>query len=294
MAMDRLRRVSNIWNWLPAFRVVAEYESIQKAAVVLNVSASALSRTVRLLEDAISETLFVRSATGLTLTTFGTELLNGTRDAMRRIDDVVAGQETSGSDERTFVAAANGPVLSRLLDRALCGVVRDFDGVRFRTTSVDDENAVAELLRGNLDLALVEGGLGFEIPDVLTGDRIGELRFAMLAPPSHPMAERGEAVLPADLAAAKMVTLAAVAAHEQPSRIVASVASMESAESLAEQGAFLAHLPIALAPASFRVVAPSPARLRVTALSRKPLEKEAPALVRALVGAIRAVVERSA
>lgn len=42
--MERLRRVANLWNWLPPFRVVAEYQSIQRAAVVLNVSASALSR----------------------------------------------------------------------------------------------------------------------------------------------------------------------------------------------------------------------------------------------------------
>ena len=85
--MDRARRVASLWNWLPAFRVVAEYEGIQKAAVVLHVSPSSLSRTIKLIEDVIGTPLFVRASTGLTLTAFGVELLKRTREAMRRVDD---------------------------------------------------------------------------------------------------------------------------------------------------------------------------------------------------------------
>jgi len=282
--------VANVWNWLPAFRAVAEYESIQKAAAVLNVSASALSRTVRLLEDAIGATLFVRSATGLTLTTFGVELLKGTRDAMRRIDDVLAGEEGAGGAQRTFVAGACGPVLSCLLDRALCAVVCDFDGVRHRTTSVDEESAAADLLRGNLDLALIEAGAGFELPDHLACERIGSLELAVLAPPSHPLANR-DPVPTSELALAKIVILGAATPHELTASAIATVESMQSAQSLAERGPFLALLPPALAPPSFRRVGPSSSVIRVAAVFRKPLEKEAPALVRALVSSIRALVE---
>jgi len=89
-SMPRSRRIADVWNWLPAFRAVAEYESIHKAAVVLSISASALSRTVRLLESSLGAPLFVRSNGGLTLTAFGAEVLEGTRDAMRRVDDAVA------------------------------------------------------------------------------------------------------------------------------------------------------------------------------------------------------------
>lgn len=293
MAMDRLRRVANIWNWLPAFRVVAEYQSIQKAAVVLNVSASALSRTVRLLEDAIGATLFVRSTTGLTLTTFGTELLKGTRDAMRRIDDVISGDETEGAEERTFAAAASGPVLASVLDRALCAVVRDFEGVRYRTTSVDEESAVAELLRGNLDLVLVEAGVGFELPGDLTCERIADLEFAVLAPPTHPMSGRRDDAVAADAAATKTVILGSATSHERPAKVVAAVGSVESAEKLAIQGPFLAVLPLALAPSTFRVIAPSAVRVGAAAVFRRPLEGEAPALIRALVSAIRTVLASS-
>jgi DNA-binding transcriptional LysR family regulator len=60
--MDRFRRVAQLWNWLPAFRGVAEHENPQRAASVLGVSASALSRTVKLLEDALGAEVFVRQS----------------------------------------------------------------------------------------------------------------------------------------------------------------------------------------------------------------------------------------
>lgn len=293
MAMDRLRRVANVWNWLPAFRAVAEYESIQKAAVTLNVSASALSRTVRLLEDAMGGSLFVRSATGLTLTTSGTELLKGTRDAMRRIDDVIAGEESAGGEQRTFAAAATGPFLSRVLDRAMAAVVRDFDGARYRTTAADEETAAGELLRGNLDLVLIETGAAFDLPDALRCERLGDLELALLAPPTHPLAACGGEPLAEEVALAKIVVLAAAPTHERSGQVVATVGSMESAEQLAEQGPFLALLPPALARPTFRVIARSAARIGVTVMFRRPLEGEAPALVRAVLCAIRTVVSGS-
>ena len=51
--MERLRSIANLWNWLPAFRAVAETGNLRLAAERLHVSPSALSRTVRLLEDEI-------------------------------------------------------------------------------------------------------------------------------------------------------------------------------------------------------------------------------------------------
>ena len=79
---ERQRRVMAVWNWLPAVRVVAEYESIQRAARELAVSPSALSRTIKLAEDAVGAALFVRAASGITLTEAGATLL---RSEERRV-----------------------------------------------------------------------------------------------------------------------------------------------------------------------------------------------------------------
>src|SRR5579871_848755 len=84
------QRVNALWNWLPAFRAVAEREHVQGAARDLHVTASSLSRAIRLVEDSVGKELFARVGRNLRLTEDGHELLAAVRDAMRRIDDGIA------------------------------------------------------------------------------------------------------------------------------------------------------------------------------------------------------------
>ncbi len=56
--MDPTKKLRDIWAWIPVFRVVAETEHLPTAAARLHVSPSALSRTVRLVEDTLGEELF--------------------------------------------------------------------------------------------------------------------------------------------------------------------------------------------------------------------------------------------
>ncbi len=109
MALDRHQQVARVWNWLPAFRVAAEYESLQRAGLALRVSPSALSRSIKLLEQELEVTLFKRSAAGLTLTEDGHRLLLATRDAIRRVHDVM------GERALSLRAGAVPPLLPRLL-----------------------------------------------------------------------------------------------------------------------------------------------------------------------------------
>lgn len=113
MALDRHQRIARIWDWLPAFRAVAEYQSLQRAGLALAVSPSALSRSVKLLEDSLGVSLFTRSSTGLQLTAAGERLLAATRDAMRRVDDGVPELQPA----RLRLGAA-GPGLQGLLCEA--------------------------------------------------------------------------------------------------------------------------------------------------------------------------------
>src|SRR5688500_18841292 len=88
--MERLARVASLWNWLPGFRAVAETENLHEAARGLEISPSALSRTIRLLEDELEQPLFDRAGLSLRLTALGAELLGVVRSAMRAVDDVTA------------------------------------------------------------------------------------------------------------------------------------------------------------------------------------------------------------
>lgn len=62
------------FRYLKAFMLTAKYTSFSKAAEELNIAQSAVSRQIKLLEDALSEELIIRSSKKVMLTEKGKEL----------------------------------------------------------------------------------------------------------------------------------------------------------------------------------------------------------------------------
>ncbi len=151
MNLDRLQQVARVWDWLPAFRAAAEYESLQRAGLALGVSPSALSRSIKLLEDALGAAVFVRSPTGLSLTPLGDVLLAATRGAMRRLHDALP-----ESAPNRLRGGAVGPALVRLLCEAAPEIV---PGWPLTLLEVTRHEAGDLLRRGDLDVALTHGPL---------------------------------------------------------------------------------------------------------------------------------------
>lgn len=85
--MERARHIAQFWNWLPAFRAVAETEHLPRAAEGMGLTAAALSRSVRLLEEALGEPLFDRVGRRLVLNAAGQAFLVRVRDAMRWVHE---------------------------------------------------------------------------------------------------------------------------------------------------------------------------------------------------------------
>jgi len=138
-----------LWSWLPAFRTVAETEHLPTAAQILELSASALSRSVKQLEDCLGQPLFTREGRRMQLNRAGEQLLIAVRDAMRRIDDGVE-QVASRSIER--IRIASGPTWLQLL------VLHSHEDKFGALDIIDVEEAdrPTALLRGEIDLAICE------------------------------------------------------------------------------------------------------------------------------------------
>jgi DNA-binding transcriptional LysR family regulator len=100
--MERSQRVANLWNWLPHFRAVAETEHLPTASKAMNASASALSRSIRLLEEDIGHPLFDRVGRNLHLNADGQLLLDHVRRAMRLVHE---GVQAASSEQ------LRGPIL---------------------------------------------------------------------------------------------------------------------------------------------------------------------------------------
>ena len=76
------------WDKLKIFHAVAEAGNFTKAAVILNLSQSAISRQIQSLEKELKTQLFERHARGLSLTENGEYLFKTAREVISKLKDV--------------------------------------------------------------------------------------------------------------------------------------------------------------------------------------------------------------
>jgi DNA-binding transcriptional LysR family regulator len=100
--------------------LVAEHLSFSRAAQVLGVRQSAVSRRVRALEDKLSVSLFERDSTGVRLTEAGRRFLERARPALAEIDHArkaaaSAGRGAAGVIRIGILASVSGGFLRNLL-----------------------------------------------------------------------------------------------------------------------------------------------------------------------------------
>lgn len=178
----RLLRLTAVWNWIPAFRVVAETQHLPTAAERLRVSPSALSRTIRLLEESLDVALFYREGRSIRLSPGGEEFLLTVRDAMRLVDDGLQRlTESVHSGPLHFTVA--GP-FNFTMPKVLESLRNEFpDLLPFLHTYVPDE-ANALLLRGQLDVVFTpepvrKAGLSVE--------PVGDLSSGIYCGRAHPL-----------------------------------------------------------------------------------------------------------
>jgi len=150
--MEAPQRLSSIWGWLPAFRAVAETEHLPTAAARLRVSPSALSRSVRLLEDRLGMRLFEREGRSLRLNEAGASLLAAVRQAMRGLDDAVSA--SPGALRGTVRIATSSDLCSLMVVPALLRLHVAHPDLRPVVEPLDAASVEERLLSGVLDVAL--------------------------------------------------------------------------------------------------------------------------------------------
>lgn len=179
--VERLRRLATFWNWLPAFRAVAESQHLPTAALALGISAPALSRAIHLLEAHLGRPLFDRIGRRVVLNARGAAFLDHLRDAMRLVDDAyeaVRTPELAGplavSAPSAFVPIFVLPAIERLRER----------NPELVPTIWSDRSHLANqrLLNGTLDVALLDDP---EVDARLVVERVARLGYGVYCGPGH-------------------------------------------------------------------------------------------------------------
>ena len=126
------------WDRLKLFNVVAQAKSLTDAAVLLNISQSALSRQMQSLEHEVGNRLFVRRSRGIELTAAGIQVSEAAKKLSQSIEDVnqkLISEKTAPSGKlrvyatnafgSLWLAPRMGPFLKRFPEIALSLSLRD-------------------------------------------------------------------------------------------------------------------------------------------------------------------------
>lgn len=289
--MHRFLRLASLWNWLPAFRAVAETEHVRRAADLIFVSPSALSRSIHLLEAEVGAPLFIRAGRNLKLTSLGQELLVAVRTAMRRVDDVLAGGGSLA--EGPLVVAAPHAIAHLYVAPALAEIARISPGAQI---APDPGQAVAGLLaRGEIDLAF--GWMDDRARDLVCTP-VGWIRRVLCCALDHPLASY-RVVSPDQLLA---YPVAVMAGEPIPASVPCGIGLLTqdivTAHAACASGHLLALVPERLVGDRLRVLdVPVPAR-QVFASTRKLAQDGATntggPLAQSVIDAVRRALARDA
>ncbi|MFO0569739.1 MAG: LysR family transcriptional regulator [Polyangiaceae bacterium] len=152
MSFDPAKQLQRIWPWIPAFRVVAETEHLPTAAARLHVSASALSRSVKLVEETLGEELFVRGSRRITLNAAGQRLLEAVRRSMTGLEHAMHGvlaRDFAGE----YRLSSLGVLTDYFVLPALLELQRETPGVIPCMTTLGSKEANQRLTNGQIEVA---------------------------------------------------------------------------------------------------------------------------------------------
>lgn len=240
--VERIRRLIEFWNWLPAYRAVAETEHVRTAAEKLRVSPSALSRSIGLLEENLGEQLFDREGRGIRLNRAGTDFLESLRAAMRLIEDGLKAVESNALAGSFYVAVPDN--LFRLLLGGLRDLQQEFPDLKVHVVEGTRAEINSMLARGHLDLAFTANP---EVGDDVEVDRFVATKNGVYCGTDHPLAKVKDPTI-AQIAEHSFVTYGNDASRDSwpadtPRRIVMVVERLQSAVESTAFGGLLSILP---------------------------------------------------
>jgi DNA-binding transcriptional LysR family regulator len=174
---------------------VAKQRSFTRAALRLNISQSAVSEQVRLLEDEIGFALFRRTPRGIDLTERGRSFLY---EAERVVGDVMSLSDTArrlrGAPSETL-SLGMGSGMAQIFMPRLFGRLDDIlPGVRLEILTAPTKSIFDDLHEERIDAGIAIESDPDWVPAGLQFDRLIEAEMALVVHPSHALARSRQPV----------------------------------------------------------------------------------------------------
>ena len=170
---------------LRSFTTVAQLENMSRAAELLHMSQSSLSKNIARLEAEIGVPLFSRSGKKVELNAAGAVFLDCCNQVLRTLDDAV--QElrlaSAGTDSRIRIGSAGvcGPAI-----RCMAAFSRSHPGTEFDLNSTIENDEHIDI--SDFDVLIYPVGLKYE---KFTGFRLCREKYFLAVSTSDPLAEQG-------------------------------------------------------------------------------------------------------
>jgi LysR family transcriptional regulator of gallate degradation len=163
---------------LEYFLLVARRGSITAAAADLGIAQPTLTKSIRLLEQELSVTLFERHPRGVVLTDFGRTLLRHAESVHVQVQDAVREIEGRRGGAVGVVNIGAGPAwLRRHLPRAVARTLAKHPSIQVRIEGGFDDALLRSLRHGDLDFVVAELPAPDRTDDLqatpLTSDELG-------------------------------------------------------------------------------------------------------------------------
>lgn len=173
---------------LRVFVAVAQCLHVTRAAETLHMTQSAASASIATLESRHDVKLFDRVGRTIELTQAGRTFLPVARELLARAGDAQAMLSELATEPRgELVVLASQTVINHWLPAHLPDWHRRYRQVRLRVGASNTSDAIAAVLRGDADAAVVEGRV--DDPDLVISTLGGD-RLVLVTPPGHPWAKR--------------------------------------------------------------------------------------------------------
>ncbi len=141
---------------LEAFMAVAKHKTVHAAANVLSLTQTAVTQRIKLLEEKLGLSLFIRSRKGMELTGEGLALLRHSHLFQSLEDQAIKELQGLGLETETelHIAAPTSIMSARVLP-ACVPLIRRYPKLNFRFSVIDEENRHFLLKQSACDLAIV-------------------------------------------------------------------------------------------------------------------------------------------